>query len=265
MTSIPHVFVGGVKVTTYSRAQLVELITADCLKRSGPRSLAARLLFDSNGHGISLAARDTQFQAALNSADVVHADGGFVVLASRYLAGAPVADRSATTDMIHDLFASGSPQRISHFLLGGTEEVNAACAARLKEIYPNAIIAGRRHGYFGQAEEPAVIAAINAVAPDILWIGLGKPREQLFAATNRRSLSAGWAITCGGCFNYITGSYRRAPRWMQDNNLEWLFRSVTSPKLLWRYATTSPHAIFLALTKRDRRQVGAPSERVRVD
>jgi exopolysaccharide biosynthesis WecB/TagA/CpsF family protein len=249
-----HVFVGGVKVATASRDELAGEIVRDCLEQRQARARrSTRLLFDANGHGVSLAARDPQFREALEQADVIHADGGWIVLLSRVLAGAPVAERSATTDVIHDLAAAGLEHRISHYLLGGTEQVNAACAERMRELYPGLVIAGRQHGYFAPSEEQRVAAEIAAAAPDVLWVGLGKPREQMFAASLRDQLGAGWAITCGGCFNYITGDYPRAPKWMQDNHLEWLFRAVATPKLIWRYATTSPHAIWLALKRRDRR------------
>jgi N-acetylglucosaminyldiphosphoundecaprenol N-acetyl-beta-D-mannosaminyltransferase len=256
MKAIQHVLVGGVRVATMSRAELAQLIFRDCLERRAAKGhLAPRLLFDANGHGVSLAARDAEYRRALDSADVVHADGGWIVLASRFLSGAAIPDRSATTDLIHDLAAAGIEHGISHYLLGSTEAANAACAERLKQLYPGIAIAGRHHGYFGPEEQAAVIAGIQAAAPDLLWIGLGKPREQLFAVANKDQLRAAWAITCGGCFNYIVGDYRRAPRWMQHNHLEWLFRAATTPKLLRRYATTSPHAIWLALTCRDRRVI----------
>lgn len=251
MSRFEHVFVGGVKAATASRAELTRRIIQDCLERRKSPGAPPRLLFDANGHGISLAARDADYRKALQVADVVHADGGWIVLASGFLSGAKIAERSATTDMIHDLASAGIEHGIRHYLLGSTEEVNASCAERLERTYPGIVIAGRRHGYFRPEEEAAIIDSISAAAPDLLWIGLGKPREQLFAVRNRDRLRAAWAITCGGCFNYITGHYRRAPRWMQDSHLEWLFRAVTTPKLLWRYATTSPHAIWLTLTRRD--------------
>jgi exopolysaccharide biosynthesis WecB/TagA/CpsF family protein len=256
---IRHVFVGGVKAAAISRAELARHIVEDCLdRRSANEARPPALLFDSNGQGISMAARDPAYRNALDAADVVHADGGWIVLASRFIAGAAIPERSATTDMIHDLAAAGLEHGLSHFLLGATEEVNGACAERLRQLYPGIKIAGRHHGYFSPDEEASLIAAINAAAPDLLWIGLGKPREQLFAVARREALRASWAITCGGGFNYVTGHYRRAPQWMQRSNLEWLFRAVTTPKLLWRYATTSPHALWLAATRIDRRSAPPP-------
>jgi exopolysaccharide biosynthesis WecB/TagA/CpsF family protein len=250
---VHHIFVGGVKAVTASRKELTRLIVSDCIKdrRSAPVN-RTRLMFDVNGHAISLAARDADFEAALKTADVVHADGEWVVIASRFLSGAAISERSGTTDLIHDVIRAGLTDRLSHYLLGGSEEVNAACAERLQQIHPGIVIAGRRNGYFPMEEEHRVIAEMNAAKPDIVWIGLGKPREQLFAVSNREQIRASWTITCGGCFNFITGHYHRAPRWMQRLALEWLFRVVTTPKLFWRYATTSPHAIWLALTRIDR-------------
>lgn len=257
-TVIEHVFIGGVKIAVASRADLTEAIIADCVdRRNGGRKSAARLLFDANGHGLSLAARDPDYRRALDQADMIHADGGFLVSLSRFIAGAQIAERSATTDLIHDLAAAGLPHRLSHYLLGATEDVNARCEERLRELYPGIVIAGRRNGYFGAGREAELIEAINRAQPDLVWIGLGKPREQLFAAGNRERLNAGWAISCGGCFNYITGDYHRAPQWMQDKNLEWLFRAATAPRLLWRYATTSPHALWLAVSRVDRRRIPA--------
>ncbi|HEY1637884.1 MAG TPA: WecB/TagA/CpsF family glycosyltransferase, partial [Rhizomicrobium sp.] len=71
-----------------------------------------------------------------------------------------------------------------------------------------------------------------------------------FCVRNRHRLNAGWIVTCGGCFNFITGGYARAPRWMQASGVEWLYRLLRDPqRLFWRYAVTNPLAIFALLTK----------------
>ena len=100
----------------FSRAARSDIV-ADCLeRRAAGKKEPPTLLFDSNGQGISMAARNPSFAKALDTADVVHADGGWIVLASRLLAGAAIPDRSATTDMIHDFAAAGLEQGLSHFL-----------------------------------------------------------------------------------------------------------------------------------------------------
>ena len=250
---MPHVSVAGVRVTTATRKELASTMLADCVARRRATDWQTRLVFDSNGHGVSLAARDKGFREAIGQADIIHADGGFIVLASKFLAGAPIAERSATTDLIHDFADVAVKNGLSYYLLGGHEAVNAACAERLLQLHPGLRIVGRHHGYFSADEEAGIVDHIARSAPDLLWIGLGKPREQMFAVRHRDRLGASWAITCGGCYNYVTGDYKRAPLWLQRLNLEWLHRAVTEPRtLLLRYLTTSPHAIWLALTRADR-------------
>nr|WP_255524317.1 WecB/TagA/CpsF family glycosyltransferase [Lysobacter sp. H21R4] len=181
-------------------------------------------------------------------ADLIHADGGFLVAVSRWLGSAAIAERSATTDLIHDIAKAAVSADRSFYLLGGTEEINRACASELSRIYPGLRIAGRRDGYFSLDEEGDVVAEINKSGADIVWVGLGKPLEQAFSVRNRAQMNSAWVVTCGGCFNYITGAYSRAPLWMQNANIEWVYRMVTNPRqLLIRYLTTTPHALWLVI------------------
>lgn len=203
---------------------------------------------DVNGHALSLARRKRAYREMIAKADIVHADGGFLVTLSHKLKGAKIPERSATTDMIHDFAARFAATGHSFFLLGADEATNAEAARRLAEMYPGLRIAGRHHGYFTDDDEATMVAAINASGADVVWLGLGKPREQAVSLRLRDHVSASWIITCGGCFNYITGAYPRAPQWMQNANLEWLHRLATNPrKLLWRYVVTTPHALWIAL------------------
>jgi len=243
--------IGGLDIVCATRTELAKAITASCqaARRRGRQS-APYLVFDTNGHGLSLNATDKKYRAAMAAADIIHADGGFLVTLSRLFGSHAIGERSATTDMFHDLAKTAALHGLSFYLLGGTEETNAECARIMPRLYPGLIIAGRHHGYFSQKEELEIVSKINEASPDVLWVGLGKPREQLFAVTHRNALRASWLVTCGGCYNFVTGNYRRAPLWMRNNNLEWLFRLITAPRrFLWRYLTTNPHALWLALTR----------------
>lgn len=254
----PYVIVGGVPIAVASRAELTAAMVAACLARRASGGGRSQLVFDANAHGLSLNDTDPAYRAALSQADIVHADGGSIVLASRLLTKQPIPERSATTDMIHDLAAAAAQNGLSFYLLGGTEEVNAACAAKLTEIYPALRIAGRRHGYFTASDEEQIVADIAAARPDVLWVGLGKPAEQQFAARHATALNAGWVVTCGGCFNYVTGHYKRAPTWMQRAHLEWVHRALTGPRhLIWRYLVTTPHAAWLAVVTAKRAKTNA--------
>ena len=168
-----------------------------------------------NGHAIALAARDEKFRRIFESADIIHADGQAAVFASRLLTGTPIPERSATTDFIHDAAKLAARYGLRFFLLGATEEANAEAARILEETYPGLKIGGRRHGYFSSDEEEAICEEINASGADVVWLGLSMPLEYEFAARNKHRLDAGWIVTCGGCFNFLSGDYVRAPDWMQ--------------------------------------------------
>ena len=243
-----EVVVGGLKPACVGREHMRAMMVADCFAvRRGQR--APKLVFASNGHAIAFAAPFFLFCAMFEAADIVHADGQPVVMGSR-LAGAPIPERSATTDFIHDACKAAVASGLSIFLLGGTEDVNARCEQVLKAQYPGLKVAGRRNGYFTRDDEAASCDQINASGADILFVGLSVPFEYEFCVRNKARLQAGWVVTCGGCYNFVTGDYKRAPEWMQKYSLEWLYRLAREPKrLFWRYAVTNPLAAFLILTK----------------
>lgn len=239
--------IAGHDIAALSRLELVELWADDIAQRQKSGFIdGARIIFDVNGHGLSLAHSDPSYFAVVQQADLLHADGGFLVAASKRCKRL-IPERSATTDMLHDFAQHAQKEGLSFFLLGATEAVNRDCAAKLQELYPGLRIVGRRDGYFTADDEGDIVAEINKLRPDVLWVGLGKPKEQHFAVRNASRLNVGWLITCGGCYNYVTGAYTRAPQWMQNANLEWFHRALTNPRLLWRYLTTTPHALWLVM------------------
>jgi len=243
-----RVLVGGLETACVSRPQLGRLMVGDCLaaRRGGRRP---KLVFASNGHAVAMAASNRGFRRTFAAADLVHADGAPVVFASK-LTASPIPERSATTDFLDDAAAMAEAHGLKFFLLGATEEVNAGCAATLNASYPRLEIAGRRHGYFRRDQEAAICEEINGSGADVIWVGLGVPFEYEFCERNRDRLKAGWIVTCGGCFNFAAGSYRRAPGWMQRLGLEWLHRLWREPgRLFGRYALTNPVAAFLLLTR----------------
>jgi exopolysaccharide biosynthesis WecB/TagA/CpsF family protein len=248
--SYAEIMLGGVKTACLSRDELARLMLVDCLKARGQEVHPPKLVFASNGHGIALAAQEKAFHDAFTQADIMHVDGQAAVWASRLLTNTPVPERSATTDFIHDAAKIGAEHGLRFFLLGATEEANAETARILAETYPGLQIVGRLHGYFSEYEEDDIVDEINLTQPDVVWVGLSVPREYEFAIRNKARLKAGWLVTCGGCFNFVTGAYTRAPQWMQDHGLEWLYRLAREPRrLFWRYAVTNPIAIFLLLTR----------------
>jgi exopolysaccharide biosynthesis WecB/TagA/CpsF family protein len=245
-----EVMVGGIKTACLSRDELMALMVDQCLAKRMTPTLAPKLVFAVNGHTLSLAATDDKFRKYNEAADIIHADGQSIIFASKVLTETPIPERSATTDFFHDAAIAARKHGLRFYLLGATEEVNAQCAEVMRTLYPGLEIVGRRHGYFGREDEAAICEEINRADADIVWVGMGIPLEQGFCARNKHRLDAGWIVTAGGCFNYVTGPYRRAPEWMQAVGLEWLHRVWREPRrLFWRYAITNPHALFLLLTR----------------
>ena len=251
------VTVGGIPTACVSRRQMGGLMVGDCLAaRGGGRS--PRLVFASNGHAIALAALDPAFRRQFGQADLIHADGEPVVVASRLLTDTPVPERSATTDFLFDAARAAQQFGLRFYLLGSTEEINARAAENLLKAYPGVKIVGRRNGYFAREAEAAICDSINASGADVVWVGLGVPFEYDFCLRNKSRLKAGWIVTCGGCFNFAAGDYVRAPQWMRDNGLEWLHRLWREPRrLFWRYAVTNPIAAAMLLFRTGRAPAAA--------
>ena len=242
-----RVMVGGISTACVSRRQLGGLMVGDCLAARGGRRVP-RLVFASNGHAIAMSALNPDFRRQFGQADLIHADGEPVVVASRLLTGTPVPERSATTDFLFDAAGAAEEFGLKFYLLGSTDEINARAADKLTGTYPGVKIVGRRNGYFRPEAEEAICAEINASGADVVWVGLGVPLEYEFCLRNKSRLKVGWIVTCGGCFNFAAGEYVRAPRWMQKSGLEWLHRLWREPRrLFWRYLVTNPIAIAMLL------------------
>jgi exopolysaccharide biosynthesis WecB/TagA/CpsF family protein len=245
--------IGGFRTITDTAVTLAARMAFDCLaaraSKAAGTSLPPKLVFSSNGQGISLASKDPAFSAAMAMADIVHADGMSVVFASRILSDRPLPERIATTDFFHDAAKVAQEAGLSFYILGGTQaELDDACAM-VERTYPRLLLAGRHHGYFAESEEEGICADVRRSGADVLWVGLGKPAQEFFSVRNRRRLDGvGWVKTCGGLYAFLAGHAVRAPALLQRAGLEWAWRVAREPRrLAWRYAVTNPHAIYLML------------------
>lgn len=247
-----NINVGGIPTACVGREELALLI-GDVIEHfhtySGDKS-EPFIIFSNNGHAISIFNSDKSARDEMLKADLIHADGQSVVTFSKWFDKVGIPERTATTDMIHDV-PNYYKKSVKHFLLGGKEESVSGAAKIMSEKYSNFDVVGHQHGYFSAEDEDRICDEINSAKPDILWVGLGKPKEQIFCIRNKEKLNVPVIISCGGCYNYITGEYSRAPMWMQKYGLEWLYRMASDPKkLFWRYLVTNPHAIYCVVSNR---------------
>ena len=238
---VPVQVIGGLPIAVVDRARSARMMIDVAVGRRncGQPPL---VLTSANGQVLSLCTNDARVRGLFMNADLIHADGMPLVLASRWLCRKPLPERVATTDLFHDVAAIAQHAGVTFYMLGATDQVIAEAVRAAAARYPRLRIVGHRSGYFGPTEEPAVIEAINAARPDILWVGMGIPAEQDFALRNRKSLrNVGMIKTSGGLYDFLSGRKRRAPAWMQAIGLEWAFRTALEPRrLAWRYMITEP-------------------------
>lgn len=246
---VPLAMIGGLPIAVIDRAASAQLMIEVAIARRGSRT-PPPVITSANGQVISMCARDRDLHEMFLHTDLIHADGMPLVFASRWKGRLALPERVATTDLFHDVAHRAERENISFYLLGATAEVIRQAVQNVRRHYPRLRIAGFRSGYLASDEEAHVAAEIDAARPDILWIGMGVPAEQRFALRHRDRLTAVGVIkTSGGLFDFISGRNRRAPRWMQAAGLEWLYRVGLEPRrLLYRYLTTNPHALYLLLT-----------------
>lgn len=255
--------IAGLPVVRTDGPGLAAQLLADWQAQVAARhTLPPKLVFSVNGQGIALWHQNAAYKALMAQADYRHADGQSVVFASRLLTRAPITARSATTDFFHDAATLAEAHGLRFYFLGAKEENNLRAVAKALELHPRLQVAGRQHGYFdkGGANGPnakawaPVIADIKASKADVVWLAFGKPKQEEICAWLQPQLTGvTWLKPCGGLFEFLAGDKRaaRAPRWMQQAGLEWLFRLAQDPKrLLWRYAVTNIVAIWAMLTGR---------------
>ncbi|MCK7472557.1 MAG: WecB/TagA/CpsF family glycosyltransferase [Rhodopseudomonas palustris] len=247
----PRVVLGGLPIAVVDREQSAKAMVDEALRRRGLWRYPAYLT-SANGEVTYRCATNDAERELFMQADAIHADGMPHVFASRVRCDEALPERVATTDLFYDVAAEAEARGATMYMLGATEQANAAAAAKVMERFPKLKLVGRRHGFFDSTDdEIAACNEIAALSPDILWVSMGVPYEQQFVIRNRQRLtSVGVIKTSGGLFDWLTETKPRAPQWMQNLGLEWLWRIWLEPRRLgWRYLKTNPYALFLLLTR----------------
>ena len=182
----------------------------------------------------------------------MYCDGEGVRLAARLL-GHHLSQRMTGADWIYDLCAVCQAQGFSLYFLGGGQGIAAQAAQKLHQQYPRLQVVGAHHGYFDHvgSENDRVVVQINALSPDILLVGFGTPAQEKWIGRNAERLNVPvlWAV--GALVDFVAGEVPRAPRWMLDHGLEWLFRFLVEPRRMFgRYLIGNPLFILRVLRQR---------------
>ena len=206
-----------------------------------------------NIHCMNTAWNDLEYKKIINSADLVYCDGAGVVAGSRIL-GFNLLQRMTGADWIYNLCELCAKGDYSIYLLGGEPGIAEQARDKLISKFPNLKIAGTHHGYFEQDYNRHLIEKINSTLPDILLVGMGTPKQEKWINENFDMLNAKIVCGVGALMDFVGGKVSRAPKWMLDNGMEWLYRLAVEPGRMWRrYVLGNPIFFFRVLKERWRR------------
>jgi N-acetylglucosaminyldiphosphoundecaprenol N-acetyl-beta-D-mannosaminyltransferase len=234
----------GVRVSAINMAQALSSIDGWIARRQ------QNYVCISGVHGLIESQRDEGLRRIHNEAGLVTPDGMPLVWLSR-LHGHGHVERVYGPDLMLALCERSLLKGHKHFFYGGGEGVPELLTNNLRRRFPGLRVVGGYSPPFrplSGAEDEQIVEAINEADPDIVWIGLSTPKQERWMAEHVGRLTAPVLIGVGAAFDFHSGLKKQAPRWMQRNGLEWLFRLASEPGRLWhRYLVNNPLFLLLVL------------------
>lgn len=201
----------------------------------------------ANPHSLVEAQKDKEFMQALNDASVVVADGVGVSVASMLL-GIDVGPRITGFGYFDGLMRALDTRRTGRvFFCGSTDAVLQKIAVRFAAAYPNLTLCGTYSPPFRALtpdENREVIEMIRTARPDVLWVGMTAPKQEKWVHANAAALGVPVIGSVGAVFDFFAGTHRRAPDWICDLGLEWVYRLVREPRRMWRRTFISAPRFF---------------------
>lgn len=226
-----RVQVGPLAIDPLTEEQVVDRVRAALLEGRGG------WIATPNVDHLRRASRDERLAELIGSASICVADGAPVVWTSR-LAGRPLPARVTGADLLWSLSAAAAEDGRTIYLLGGDPGVPERAAEVLQAAYPALKVVGTCSPAFGFEKDPEALRrceeALAAASPDLVFVGLGFPKQERIIAAFSRSLPATWSLGCGAALPFAAGELQRAPGWLGPLGLEWVFRLVHEPRRLFR-------------------------------
>ncbi len=203
--------------------------------------LSGKYVCISNVHTTVTAYRDEKYRAVQNGSALSLPDGKPLSIVQRHR-GYENAGRVPGPDLMPEIFALSEKKGYRHYFYGSKQSTLDALKERLLEKYPKLNIVGMYSPPFRaltEEEDQEAVERINAVKPDFIWVGLGAPKQEIWMAEHENRVH-GVMLGVGAGFDFHAGTIKRAPKWMQELCMEWLYRISQDPKrLLWRYLDTN--------------------------
>jgi N-acetylglucosaminyldiphosphoundecaprenol N-acetyl-beta-D-mannosaminyltransferase len=251
---LPRISILGIPLHNVTTAETLEIID-QFIREGGWHQVCT-----PNVDFIMQAQKDPEFYRILNQADLSVPDGMGVIYASRFL-GMPLKENVKGRILVVRLCRQASQRGQSVFLMGGEPGVAERAAEVLVNQFPGLKVAGTLSPPFGfekdGRENSAVLEELRRTKPDILFVGLGAPKQDKWIANNLTKTEVPVALGIGCTFDVIAGKVKAAPGWMTDVGLEWLFRLTQEPGRLWRrYLIRDPKFLWKVVEQRFRGSAG---------
>lgn len=238
------------KIADFSSIKVDNLSLEEAVDRVGEFLHDASLphyIVTPNPEIIVAAQKDLALREIINAASLRVPDGVCLVVVSRLL-GRPLKQRVSGIDLMLKIIEKYNKSGLKIFLLGGQPGVAQEAAGKLVKRYPGINIVGTQHGYF--SDDIEVVEKIKSCKPDILFVGLGAGRQEMWLHNYRKNLNVPVSMVIGGSLDVISGRKKRAPKLFQALGIEWLYRLITEPSR-WKRQLALPKFLWLMLVGRD--------------
>jgi N-acetylglucosaminyldiphosphoundecaprenol N-acetyl-beta-D-mannosaminyltransferase len=188
----------------------------------------------ANAEIIMMCQEDEAYRCIVcDNAELVLPDGAGAVWAGRHL-GYRVPERVAGFDLYLRMMELSASKGYRAYFFGGSPGIAEIAKGKIEEHFPGARVVGCHNGYFAEADEQGIIDEINASGAEMLFVALGAPKQEKWLMAHRDELKPRLLMGIGGSFDVLAGKMERAPKWMQDASLEWLFRLYKQPSRFMR-------------------------------
>lgn len=215
-----------------------------------PAANTGRVVVFCNVHSVMSARQNADVRHALAQADIAAPDGMPLVWTLRRC-GYPLQERVYGPDVMSRTLTEGQDHTLRHYLIGTTNNTLDRLVQQMRSADPNMQIVGRHAPPFRaltHTEESQILAEIRASRANIVWVGLGMPKQELWMQRVRDELPGVTLLGVGAAFDLLSGTVPQAPMWMRQHGLEWLYRLSREPRRLWRrYIVNNPMFVLLIL------------------
>lgn len=240
---IPTCDILGVHVAAINMEWLIHYLEKNIALLSGD------YICVSNVHTTVTSYKEKDYCAIQNGGIMAIPDGGPLTMVGKHR-GYEFMQRVTGPDLMNRILEISEEKQYRHFFFGSTQSTIDKIRERLKKQYPNLTIVGMSSPPFRtmtQEEDQELIEMINKANPDFIWVALGAPKQERWMAEHQGKVK-GLMIGVGAAFDYFAENIKRAPMWMQEHSLEWLYRLKQDPKrLLKRYSTTNIIFVYLII------------------